>query len=66
MTSNRKRARRMKVWRDYQRRIDRLAPKAPTLAAYTNDCLFVIKANPGFFRAEGWKISARSDLRHGA
>lgn len=66
MTSNRKRARRLNAWRRYQARIDRLAPKAPTRAAYTEGCLFVIKTNPGFFRAEGWKIGPRSYLRHGA
>jgi hypothetical protein len=66
VTSNRKRARRMSAWQAYQRRIDRLAPKPPTTAAYTNNCLFVIKTNPGFFRAEGWKTGVRSILRHGA
>jgi hypothetical protein len=58
----------MRAWRGYQRRIDRLAPKAPTTAAYTGGCLFVVKTNPGFFRAEGWSRRAmeRTDLRHGA
>ncbi len=67
--SNRKRARRIAVWRAYQRRIDRLAPKAPTPAAYTNSCLFAIKTNPGFFKAEGWSkrtLDRDPSLRHGA
>jgi hypothetical protein len=68
VTSNRKRARRLATWRAYQRRIDNLAPQAPTTAAYTDGCLFVIKTNPGFFRAEGWtrRSMLRTDLRHGA
>jgi hypothetical protein len=63
--SRRKRARHIAVWRKYQRRIDLLAPQAPTTAAYTTGCLFVIKTNPGFFRAEGWDTD-RGHLRHGA
>lgn len=65
--SNRKRARRVAIWRAYQRRIERLAPKAPTAAAYTDGGLFVIRTNPGFFRAEGWDLRGRHTLlRHGA
>lgn len=69
MTSNRKRARRMNIWRRYQNRIDRLAPQAPTGRAHTDDCLYVIKTNPGYFRAEGWSrrtLDQDPSLRHGA
>jgi hypothetical protein len=45
------RRQRRRAWRRYQIRIDRLAPKASTAAAYTSSGRFVIRTNPGYFRA---------------
>lgn len=63
MASNRRRARRMKAWRDYVRRIDRLVegqqrPSQPGSP---------MRVTPGFFRAEGRDTGAWNvELRHGA
>lgn len=63
IVSNRKKAARLRKWRVYAARCDRLAP--PGLSA-TTGCLHAVKWTPGHFRAEGWDLRARSLLRHGA
>ena len=63
MASNRKRARRLAVWCRYLARFDRLTEYQPMTAG----CLAPVRANPGYFRAEGWNTDdVRSHLRHGA
>lgn len=61
MTSRRKRNQRLRIWRKYAIRNDRLVAGQP----HTYRIEHPMRTNPGFFRAEGWNTD-RFDLRHGA
>jgi hypothetical protein len=58
--SNSKRAKRVRQWRLYQAKCDRLVAHQ----SLTSRIQHPMHTTPGFFRAEGWPTD-RYDLRHG-